>query len=399
MTSFAFNARRGWPAAMLAIFVLAYIVYATTVITAWPDNGRTLAFALLAGTAFGIVLQRSRFCFFCVTRDFIDHKDASGLVGIAVALAVGTIGYHVLFSAFLPIPAPGRLPPGAHIGPVSWVLVLGSLAFGVGMAVSGSCISAHMYRLGEGSVASIFALLGALAGFGLGFASWNSLYLMTIQEAPIVWLPQSMGYGGSLLLQLALLVVVVGFLLKRHNASGSSSVARSGLTWESVLVHRWPTWVGGLLVAFIGVLSYFRYAPLGVTAELGSVSRTAASRWSLLPERLEGLDSFSGCATVVKEALFSPNGLFVLGLIGGAWAAALVAGEFKPRLPSWRDVARNFGGGLLMGWGAMIALGCTVGTLLSGIMAGALSGWVFAVACLAGVWGGWRLRQKLSASR
>ena len=107
MTSFAFNARRGWPAAMLAIFVLAYIVYATTVFTAWPDNGRTLAFALLAGTAFGIVLQRSRFCFFCVTRDFIDHKDASGLVGIAVALAVGTIGYHVLFSAFYRYPRLG----------------------------------------------------------------------------------------------------------------------------------------------------------------------------------------------------------------------------------------------------------------------------------------------------
>lgn len=30
---------------------------------------------------------------------------------------------------------------------------------------------------------------------------------------------------------------------------------------------------------------------------------------------------------------------------------------------------------------AMVALGCTVGVILSGIMVGALSGWVFAVAC------------------
>jgi hypothetical protein len=48
-------------------------------------------------------------------------------------------------------------------------------------------------------------------------------------------------------------------------------------------------------------------------------------------------------------------------------------------------------GGVLMGWGAMTALGCTVGTLLSGISAFALSGWVFAVAMFAGVWLGIKL--------
>jgi hypothetical protein len=39
-----------------------------------------------------------------------------------------------------------------------------------------------------------------------------------------------------------------------------------------------------------------------------------------------------------------------------------------------------------MGWGAMTALGCTVGTLLSGISAFALSGWVFGAAVFVGVW-------------
>jgi tartronate-semialdehyde synthase len=46
----------------------------------------------------------------------------------------------------------------------------------------------------------------------------------------------------------------------------------------------------------------------------------------------------------------------------------------------------------LMGWGAMTALGCTVVTLLSGIAAFALSGWVFGAAVFAGVWGGIVLR-------
>jgi hypothetical protein len=39
-----------------------------------------------------------------------------------------------------------------------------------------------------------------------------------------------------------------------------------------------------------------------------------------------------------------------------------------------------------MGWGAMTALGCTVGTLLSGISAFALSGWLFAATVYVGVW-------------
>jgi hypothetical protein len=34
----------------------------------------------------------------------------------------------------------------------------------------------------------------------------------------------------------------------------------------------------------------------------------------------------------------------------------------------------------------MLALGCTVGTLLSGIMAGAVSGLVFAAAAAVGAW-------------
>ncbi len=84
----------------------------------------------------------------------------------------------------------------------------------------------------------------------------------------------------------------------------------------------------------------------------------------------------------------SENGLFVGGLVAASFAAALAAGEFKPRLPDTGEVLRGLGGGLLMGWGAMISLGCTVGVLLSGIHAGALSGWIFLVFCFAGLAGG-----------
>ncbi|MEI2415628.1 YeeE/YedE family protein [Orrella sp. JC864] len=361
-------------------------------LAAQPGDGRLLAFSLLSGAAFGAVLQRSRFCFLCITRDFLHGDDARGLLGLLAALAVGTLGYHALFGAFLPIPASPRLPPGAHIGPVSWVLALGAAVFGLGMAISGSCISAHLYRLGEGSLASPFALLGAGLGFVLGFASWNFLYLAAIQQAPVLWLPHHLGYGGSALLQLLLLGALAAWLLRRHRAGQPQAAPPPTGLRQALLGPRWPAYVGGILVGFIGVLAYLRAAPLGVTAELGSLARTAAAAQGWLPARLQGLDGFAGCATAIKQTLWSHNGLFVLALVAGAWASALAAGEFRPRAPGLREIARNLAGGVLMGWGAMVALGCTVGTLLSGIMAGALSGWLFGLFCLAGIWLGLSLR-------
>ncbi|KAG1255888.1 hypothetical protein G6F66_014868 [Rhizopus arrhizus] len=93
------------------------------------------------------------------------------MFAVLIALGVGTLGYHAVFGAFLPVPSPARLPPGAHIGPVSLALVAGAFVFGVGMRVSGSCISAHFYRLGEGALASPFALLGAGGAGGVAAAA------------------------------------------------------------------------------------------------------------------------------------------------------------------------------------------------------------------------------------
>jgi len=96
-------------------------------------------------------------------------------------------------------------------------------------------------------------------------------------------------------------------------------------------------------------------------------------------------DEFSG-------KVFAPPGSQELSVRGGpvpgavnvpwskAVAAALAAGQLRPQWPDGGQIARGLAGGVLLGWGAMAGRGCTVGTLLSGIMAGALSGWVFAAA-------------------
>ncbi|KAJ8138664.1 hypothetical protein OY671_008123, partial [Metschnikowia pulcherrima] len=136
-----------------------------------PEGGRGSSLSSSLGAAFGIVSQRSRFCFYCIARDAIERRDPAGAYAVSVASAVGTLGYHAVFGAFSPIPGAERSPPGAHIGPVSSASVAGAFVFGVGMRISGSCISAHLYRLGEGASASPFALSGAGVGFVSGFAS------------------------------------------------------------------------------------------------------------------------------------------------------------------------------------------------------------------------------------
>lgn len=359
-----------------------------------PELDPLLPFSLLSGAIFGVVLQRSRFCFYCICKDVFEHRAIAGALGLLVALAVSTVGYHVVFGAFLPDALPNRLPPGAHIGPLSLALVFGAAAFGLGMALAGSCISAQFYRLGEGAFGGLFALFGALIGFILGFLSWNSLYLNFIQGATVWWLPHDLGYGGSLLLQLGVCIALAVALVAI--AKPATTPSNEPLA-QAIFGRRWPTYIGGLIIGMLGTLAYLRVAPLGVTAELGSLARTAAINWlPFFPSRLEGLDSFRGCAAVVKETVLSHNGLFVIALIIGAWAAALPAGDFKPKWPNAKQSLRLFVGGVLMGWGSMLALGCTVGTLLSGIAAASLSGWVFALVCIAAAWLGWWLRRRFA---
>lgn len=370
-----------------ALLALAFSLHDT------PGRGAAASFSLLVGAALGVIFQRGRFCFFCILRDYIEHRNSSGMFAILSALAVGGIGYVIVFGAFMPNPAAQGLPPDAHIGPVSWVLVAGGVVFGLGMALSGACISGHLYRLGEGYSRAPIALFGALIGFGVGFFTWYRLYVETLSVAPIAWLPKTFGYGGSLAVHLAVLTVIGIFLLRRAPALPAQAGGQITLErlYQSIFVTRWNPLVTGALVGVVGVFAYFRVSPLGVTSQLGSLTRTALNGAGLLADRLPGLDTFAGCATRVVETITN-NGFLIGGLVAGSLAIALFTNRFQLSRLTLRGALTALIGGALMGWGAMVSLGCTVGTLLSGISAFALSGWVFGGAVFVGVWLGIKLR-------
>jgi uncharacterized membrane protein YedE/YeeE len=358
---------------VLGLLFWAYLLSSNT------ETGGRASFSLLIGLALGIVFERGRFCFFCIFRDSIESRKNNGFLSVITGLAVGAIGYAIVFGMYLPDTSGEYLPPGAHIGPTSWVLAVAALAFGFGMALSGACISGHLYRIGQGSLRAIPALIGALIGFGLGFITWNTLYLRAIQEAPTLWLPHYIGYAGSLAVTLAALGVIAYFLLKSNTESAPEKV--SGL---ALLRSKFSPATTGALVGVIGTIAYMRIEPLGVTRQLSAISRKAFDKQSLLPETINGLDTLAGCVGIVTETI-SNNGWLIIGFVLASFAGALSANRFKFEIPTVRNSSTALVGGILMGWGSMTALGCTVGVLLSSTQAFAVSGWVFFLFAFLGV--------------
>jgi len=84
--------------------VAALIVAAGVALASSPDT-QALTLSLAFGALFGFVLQRARFCFYCIWRDYIVARDPRGMLGILTALAVGLAGYTLVFGAWLPDPS------------------------------------------------------------------------------------------------------------------------------------------------------------------------------------------------------------------------------------------------------------------------------------------------------
>ena len=358
--------------------------------------GANAALSLLIGSALGIAFERGRFCFFCIFRDAIEDRDTTPFLSIISAIAVGAIGYAIVFGQFLPDTSSGSLPPGAHIGPVSLALVVAGLAFGVGMALSGACISGHLYRIGQGSLRAYPALLGSLVGFGLGFKSWNLLYSKSISDASTTWLPQKLGYSGALVLTLLVLSVIAIIAIKwGKNSTPIANPVPEKITAatlrQSLFINRWRPLTTGAIFGVIGTFAFRRIEPLGVTRQISTTSRTYFEGKGWIPQNLDGLDLMAGCVAVVSDTIVN-NGWLILGIVLASFAAALTGNRFKFQQITLRNGLTALLGGVLLGWSSMIALGCTVGVLLSGTQSFALSGWVFFATVFIGSWLGIKLK-------
>jgi hypothetical protein len=155
---------------------------------------------------------------------------------------------------------------------------------------------------------------------------------------------------------------------------------------NAVLVKGWPPLVAVGALAWLNVAAHLIDHPIGVTGELASWADRAAGLLGAGAPALLGADLMAGCNLVLENlGLVSSRTMLDGGLIVGAFLAAIGAGEFKLRAPRQRRrYVQSAVGGVAMGYGAGIAVGCTIGAFFSAVPSLGLNGWVFGLALLAG---------------
>jgi uncharacterized protein len=164
------------------------------------------------------------------------------------------------------------------------------------------------------------------------------------------------------------------------------------------LPKEWPYWVGGIALAAANTLILLVDGrPWGITTTLTHVGSRVLQ---LVGFRPEGWTYFNhvGRDTLLSQFGWWDTALWLnLGIVAGAVLASMAAGEFALRTGprKWRKLALALAGGLLMGYGARLALGCSVGALIGGVASFSLHGWIFALAVLVGVLAGIRLFRRL----
>ena len=120
-------------------------------------------------------------------------------------------------------------------------------------------------------------------------------------------------------------------------------------------------------VIILGIISTFLLVvskPFGVTGELFSSANDILRIVGLEPA-VKGLSELGGCVAnaASNSNYFSNSFAATYGIIPGSFLASKLSGEFKIRMPKNPvRLVQSFGGGLLMGYGAGLAIGCTLGS-------------------------------------
>lgn len=294
-------------------------------------------FALALGLAFGLLAQLTRFCF---RRALIgeDRRQAAGVwalalvvsvLGTQVSLAQGLISFegHRLLTSDLP-----------------WLSILvGGALFGAGMVLTRGCISRLTVLSASGNLRAllclvIFAVVAHATLKGILAPLRTTLGDVTLplgSFASLTNLP-----GGSFVTSLALVLPALWLVWR----SGNRPLPLIGAALIGALVP--ISWVT------TGFVLFDEFDPIAIE----SLSFTAPMSESL----------FYLIASSAVTAGFGPG--LVAGVLMGAFLAALLSRSFQwQSFESPRQTGRYVLGASLMGFGGVLAGGCTLGAGLAGI--------------------------------
>ncbi len=330
---------------------------------------------LVIGFGFGFVIERTNFCTMGAISDAATFGDFRRFRAWMLAMAVAIVGAQALQAGDL-IDLGQSIYLTANFG---WLgAIVGGLLFGFGMTIAGGCGTRNLVRFGAGDLRSLVVVLV------LGIFAYMTLRGLTG--------PVRVGLEGATNVDLEAAGIDsqgIGALLA---GAFGAAVETMNLIVAAILVAR----PAGLV--FHG-FSAFRASPRNIVAGLG-VGLAIVAGW--YATGVLGFDDFEP-APLTSLTYVAPTGNALVylmtftgatinfgiasvgGVVLGAFASAVLRRNFHlATFADVQDMLRNITGGALMGFGGVMALGCTIGQGLTGISTLALGSVIAILAIIAG---------------
>lgn len=120
----------------------------------------------------------------------------------------------------------------------------------------------------------------------------------------------------------------------------------------------WAMWIGCIILSVLSIGLYLIMSPWGSSGGLLS--------WGQNLFDMAGIGLSNSAPNGITNLLDNRYGMLSVTMLLGALGAALMAKEFAIRIPPKGEMAKGLLGGILMGVGAIIGMGCTIGQFYSG---------------------------------
>ena len=319
----------------------------------------------LLAFVFGAVANRTNFCTMGAVSDIVNMGHWGRMRMWLLAIAVAIVGTNLLAAS-------GQidLAKSVYTRPnVTWLsYILGGFLFGIGMTLGSGCGSKTLVRVGGGNLKSVivFVFLGIAAYMTLKglFAVWRTSWIDPVatdigrgQDIPS--LVSSVTGAPRQAMQLAIAGLVaaalVAFVVKDRE-------------FRSSFDH----WLGGIVIGLVIVGGWY------LTGHVGYAENPQTLEDTYFGTNSRSIESLSFVApvgyTLELLLLWSDKSLAVtfgiaatVGIVCGSLAYALWSRTFRwEGFVNAEDTANHIIGGMLMGFGGVTALGCTIGQGLSG---------------------------------
>jgi uncharacterized protein len=332
------------------------------------------AFAL--AFVFGAVGNKTNFCTMGAVSDWVNMGDTSRMRMWLLAIAVALVGSSALEAAGL-VDLSKSIYPGPSFTWLSYLV--GGFLFGVGMTLGSGCGSKTLIRVGTGNLKSLVVYVF------LGIAAYMTLrglfgaFRVGVLEKAAITLPQGQDLPSLLGVNQAILAAVIGgailvFVYASKAFRSSFDYTLGGVVTGLVVVGGW--YVSGVVGHVAEDPNTLQEAFVATnTGRMESFSFVSPMAYTL-----EYLMLWTDKSKIVTYGIAS-----ALGVIAGSAAYALATRSFRwEGFRDAEDTANHMVGGLLMGFGGITALGCTIGQAITGISTLALGSILTFIAIVAG---------------